>query len=138
MDHWAGSGAIGVLLRGKSVSRCYVDYAFGVQFFDEGDQATIRIEGRFTVRLAGAHYTLSPDQHQDLGHALDLLGKSVEDATATEGGELVVRFTDRTELVVPPGADYEAWELVGPGHVLIVSLPGGGLACWNAGTQSGA
>ncbi len=33
---------------------------------------------------------------------------------------------------VPVGQDYEPWELVGPGGVRVVSLPGGDLAVWRA------
>ena len=36
-------------LKGKQVSRCYVDFAFGIQFFEQ-EEVEIRIEGRFYLR----------------------------------------------------------------------------------------
>jgi Family of unknown function (DUF6188) len=42
----------------------------------------------------------------------------------------VVRFVGGNELRVPSSDDYEAWTLVGPDGLRLVSMPGGELAIW--------
>ena len=58
-----------------------------------------------------------------------LLGATVTAAVVDTGGELTIGFgTDR--LVVPCTDMYESWQLKSDDDLLIVSMPGGGLAIW--------
>jgi uncharacterized protein DUF6188 len=50
----------------------------------------------------------------------------VERAVAASDATLRVDFDDGFSLVNPPEAEVEAWELRGPGCVLLVGTPGGG------------
>ncbi|HUZ15143.1 MAG TPA: DUF6188 family protein [Gaiellaceae bacterium] len=56
----------------------------------------------------------------------------VKRAVAARDATLRVEFDDGFSLVNPPEADVEAWELRGPGYVLLVGTPGGGQpAVWD-------
>ena len=117
-------------LRGKTVSRCIVDTAFGIDFIEGGKRSTIRIESRFLLRALGADRSLSIDRVDEMGKALVLIGKTVTKALARSDGALGVTFEDGTVLSVPPDPSMEAWEFAGPDRSVVVSLPGGGLSTW--------
>ena len=123
-------------LRGKTVSRCIVDSALGIDFIEDGKRSTIRIESRFRIRGLGADKSLSIDQVEDMGKALGLIGKTVTKALARSDGALGVTFEDGTVLSVAPDPSTEAWEFAGPDRSVVVSLPGGGLSTWVEVQQS--
>ncbi|MGH2356195.1 MAG: DUF6188 family protein [Chloroflexota bacterium] len=125
-------------LQGRTVSRCSVDAGFCLEFLEDSEATTIRIEGAFRVRSDEQEREFSPARHVDLGPALDLIGKTVAEATVGHDGSLDVRFADGTRLMVAADARFEAWELTAPGGRLIVSLPGGGAATWGAETPEDA
>jgi hypothetical protein len=52
--------------------------------------------------------------------------KVIASATADNRSNLEVRFEDGSGLDAGPDEDYENWELVGPGNLNLVGLPGGG------------
>jgi hypothetical protein len=63
-------------------------------------------------------------------------GARVERAVASSESTLQIDFDDGVSVVSPPAADAEAWEVRGPGHVLVVALPGGGEpAIWDSTSQ---
>ena len=117
-------------LRGKTVSRCIVDSALGIDFIEKGERSTIRIERPFLLRALGADKSLSIGRVEDMGKALLLIGKTVSKALARGDGALGVVFEDGTVLSVPPDALSEAWEFAGPDRSGVVSLAGGGLSTW--------
>ncbi|MHA7194428.1 DUF6188 family protein [Paenarthrobacter nitroguajacolicus] len=49
-----------------------------------------------------------------------------------EAGALHMEFSDGSTIDVLPDERYEAWTLAGPDGLLLVSLPGDGLAIWSA------
>ncbi len=60
----------------------------------------------------------------------------VERAVATGDSTLQIDFDDGVSVVTPPADDAEAWEVRGPGHVLVVALPGGGEpAIWDSTSE---
>ena len=63
-------------------------------------------------------------------------GARVQRAEANRDSTLRIEF-DRGASVVNPAADeVEAWEVRGPGHVLLVALPGGGEpAIWDSTSE---
>ena len=119
-------------IRGRSVSRCYVDSAFGVQFFEGEEEVTIRIECPFRLTYSGTEWVLSPERLVELGRALVIMWKTVKEATAFQDGSLELIFDDGIRLSVTPDPDYEAWEIVAPNGFRVVCMPGGGLAVWAA------
>lgn len=60
----------------------------------------------------------------------------VERAVATDESTLQIDFDGGVSVVSPPADDAEAWEVRGPGHVLVVALPGGGEpAIWDSSSE---
>jgi len=61
---------------------------------------------------------------------------SVVRAVAASDATLRIDFDDGFSLVNPPEAEVEAWELRGPGYVLLIGTPGGGApAVWDATSE---
>lgn len=60
--------------------------------------------------------------------------KVVAEARAFDDGRLEIVIQDGFRLSVVPESEsaYEAWNVTGPGGVLIVSTPGGELALWGS------
>ena len=60
----------------------------------------------------------------------------VERAVATGDSTLQLGFEGGVSVAKPPADDAEAWEVRGPGHVLVVALPGGGEpAFWDSSSE---
>ena len=60
----------------------------------------------------------------------------VERAIASGDGTLQLGFGGGVSVTKPPADDAEAWEVRGPGHVLVVALPGGGEpAIWDSSSE---
>lgn len=123
-DYWV------VPLEGKTVTRCLVDHAFGLELWEREGTTTIRIEGGFVFQEPGREYQLSPAQPTALGPALSTIGKTIASAKVCKDGCLEVHFADGGTLSVKPDVAYEAWEIVGPGGLRMVCTPGGSLSIW--------
>ena len=67
-----------------------------------------------------------------------LLVNQAADATIGEDRQLTLRFAGGTTLTVPPDDKYEAWQLRDDTGLLIVCMPGGGLAVWSPDQPSAA
>jgi hypothetical protein len=72
---------------------------------------------------------LNPER-QDVAAGLALFNVEVTSAVAFKSGQLRMVFGDGHMLKVDPDPRYEAWTVTGPDRMLVVSLPGGGLAVW--------
>jgi len=117
-------------LVGRAVTRCLVDYAFGLQFWSPEADFELRIEGLFSLREpSGEELLMMPEDTSSLGPALRLFQREVSSARAFKDGRLEVVFSDGSALQVAPDQQYEAWEFAGNGQRL-VSTPGGELAVW--------
>ena len=123
-NHWI------VPLQGKTVTRCLVDHAFGMELWEREGITTIRIEGDFVVKGHGGEHQLSPACPTALGPALSTLGKAVTSAKAYKDGCLTVHFADGSILSVKPDAAYEAWEIAGTEGLRVICTPGGSLSIW--------
>ena len=66
---------------------------------------------------------------EGLALLVPLLNAEVEAVTADDAGGLLLTLGGTT-LRCPGGVEFEAWNVSGPGGVLVVSTPGGGLATW--------
>ena len=123
-DHWV------VPLQGKTVTRCLVDHAFGIELWERDRITTIRIEGDFVFQGSGGAHRLSPASPTTLGPALSTLGQAIASARAYKDGCLEVRWADGSTLSVKPDAEYETWEIAGPEGLRVVCTPGGRLSLW--------
>ena len=60
----------------------------------------------------------------------------LERAEVNRDSTLRLDFEDGVSLANPPADEVEAWEVRGPGHVLLVALPGGGEpAIWDSSSE---
>ena len=123
-DHWV------VPLQGKTVTRCLVDHAFGMELWERDGTTTIRIEGDFVLKGYGGEHLLSPASPTALGPALSTFGQVIAAVRAYKDGCLEVHFADGSMLSVKPDAAYEAWEIAGTGGLRVVCPPGGSLSIW--------
>ncbi len=125
-------------LAGRSVERVCIDFA--VTLVITGG-LELRIEQPFVIEGAdGSEALLVPEGDPDrLAAAVTLARREVATAEAFKDGHLEIGFADGAHLEVPADEGFEAWELVGPGGLRTVSLPGGDLAVWRAegDSQSG-
>jgi hypothetical protein len=115
-------------LEGREVTQCCVDYEMRFRFWKaDNDTAEVRLP-RFRLREPdGTEHVLEVEKdRRALAPALDCFGKAVERALAWKDGRLELAFTDGTLIEVAPHEQFEAWQVTGPGRIMVVCLPGGG------------
>ncbi|MEV6849556.1 DUF6188 family protein [Actinoplanes sp. NPDC051411] len=119
--------------RGLTVSQIQVDFAFGLVF---DDLCAVRISN--TATLGWVNVAEKPEKivldpgRQDVAAALVLFNAEVKSAVAFKSGALRIVFGDGHLLQVKSDPDCEAWTVTGPDGMLMVSLPGSGLAVWRS------
>jgi hypothetical protein len=118
-------------LAGRVISQCLVDFAFSLAIFGDDHDSFLRIEEAFTLDRGESSVRLNPGEPSSLGPALALHNKLVTSAHVSQGGALVVSFSDNTRLKVRPNATYEAWEFNASTGLKVVCMPGGELAIWD-------
>lgn len=128
-DHWV------LPIGGYRVTRCeFEHYDFCLDLVGPAPDDVYRLFfGTFTYHGAdGLASVLVPDNsRQGFAPSLAEHGLTVTRAVAHKNGRLEIAFTDGSALSVEPDPKYEAWDLRGPRHFLVVSTPGGGLAVWS-------
>ena len=115
------------------VTQCRLDDAFSLIITVEPTKAfEIRIEQPFIVSKGREDCTLDPEGDPvDIAPALHVLRRTIEQAIAFKTGSLELTFDHDLTLCVAEDEDYEAWSIVGPDGLMLVSTPGGGLAIWS-------
>ncbi|MBV8527085.1 MAG: hypothetical protein JOZ75_02085 [Candidatus Dormibacteraeota bacterium] len=106
-----------------------MDLAFTLELERETSRATLRIEGRFTLRMpAGREVQLDPENDAaGLGPALALCRATLETSDAHPDGSLALLFANGASVMVPPDPEFEAWTLTISDGSMMVSGPGGRL-----------
>lgn len=120
-------------LGGREVTQCQIDYAVTLVLGDADGSFYVTIEQPFWLAASSERdeVMLVPEGPSEaLGPALALLHESVARAVAYKDGRLEMDFVEGAKLRVPVGEKFEAWNLVGPDGLRLVSLPGGELAVW--------
>jgi hypothetical protein len=122
-------------LTGKSLQSVLVEYTLRLQF---SDVYFIVIESPFNLDSYDRSVSLSPEEDSDEAFQpiRELVGQTVDEATADEAGALRVRFSGGALLQVPADEAYEAWSVSGPNGALVVCTPGGKLAIWSENSES--
>ena len=130
-DHWV------LPLEESHVEQCRVDYAFSLIVGSSSSGSfEVRIEQPFTLKGLGDERGFDPEGDPgQMASAMHLLRKRVHGAIAFKDGTLELSFDDGLVLHVPCGERVEAWSVVGPAGLRIVSLPGGDLAVWKPGRE---
>lgn len=121
-------------LSGQTLTAVRLDDA-GILFLTIGEGWLVAVENDYELSgPTGLQRTLDGVE-DDMVHALTAVtGSEVESFRVRPDGGLVIGVRG-LQLAVPPSPDYESWNVVGPEHVRVVSMPGGGLATW--GVTSG-
>jgi phage baseplate assembly protein gpV len=124
-------------LDGTAVQSVLVEYSVRMQL---SDGSVIVIESPLTLNTPDESFAISPedDNEQALEPIHQLVGRSVDHATAASSGALRVTFDDGAILDVQPDAAYEAWSVAGPNGALVVCTAGGKLAVWSAQPNANA
>lgn len=119
-------------LVGCSVGQCCVDWAVTLRFGQADAAFELRIEQPFVLVLpGGAEVLLDPENDPvGLGPVLACTRTAVTEAVAYDDGSIELSFVDGSSVRVPGSPEYEAWGLVGPAGLRVVSLPGGELTVW--------
>jgi hypothetical protein len=118
-------------LSGKRLQSVLVEYTVSMQL---SDVYFIVIESPFTLEVHGDSFSLSPEEESDdaLEALRQLVGRTIEGATADAAGALHVIFEGGARLTVEPDPACEAWSVSGPDGALVVSTPGGKLTTWKS------
>lgn len=123
-------------LRGLAVTKVSVDFQLT---FLLGSEAWIILECPFRLGQGpagsdGLQKMVDPGR-QDVAAALALFGAKVLSAVAFKAGSLRLVFDSGLHLNCRSDPSFEAWQVVGPGGWRFVSMPGGELAVWPAGSE---
>lgn len=103
-----------------------VDHQVRFQF----GETEVMIESPFTLLAQGQEYESDPEHREGLGPVLALYPDSLRTLVVDQDGTLRLDWESGAALTVPPDPRFEAWQVSGPGHRLIVCTPGGSLAVW--------
>ncbi|WP_149830873.1 DUF6188 family protein [Streptomyces tailanensis] len=122
-------------LRGLAVTKISVDFQLT---FLLDSEAWVVVECPFRLGQGSAgsddlHKMLDPGR-QDVAAALALFGAKVLSAVAFKAGSLRLVFDSGLHLNCRADPSFEAWQMAGPEGWRFVSMPGGELAVWPAGT----
>jgi len=124
-----------ILLESFVVSRCYLDYAFGIQFFRDEFNIDIRIEGVFVFNDGSIKMHCDPSIKSTVGPALEVFGLAVQNISAFKTGCLEISFENQKRIFIPSDKNYESWQISSSNGLLIVSLPLEGVAIWSPPDQ---
>ena len=69
-------GDIDLRLRGRAVSRLFIDHRLGLEFLEHGVETTLVVGGRSRLKHGGAWLELSADNSQEVGKASILVRKT--------------------------------------------------------------
>ena len=100
-------------IEGRTVTRCYIDFAFGIELWTREDYFSIRIGGKFMYEDKNGQSLLSPDDPVALCPAVNVFNSQIVSAIAFKTGKLVVDFSNNARISVEADDKYEAWTLVG-------------------------
>jgi len=119
-------------LSGKTLTSVELDDA-GILFLGTAGGWLVSVENDYElIDPGGRQSTLDGAEGTMVGTLTGLVGDAVTAFRIDGDGGLSICVGD-VELRVPSSPDYESWNVVGPNHERVVSMPGGELATWGAG-----
>ena len=118
-------------IRGRSVVSQEIEYTVAmcltVEYF-------IRLDGPFTLALHDRRIAISPetDPPEHFDPVRDLVGQVITESVVDDSGVLSISFDTGARIVCVPDGQYESWTMTGPRGMMVVSMPSGKLAIWDA------
>ena len=121
--HWS--------LSGHRVTQIAVDLTSArIQSWALDASLELRLGTAFILRLAdGTERRVDPDLPEQLAPLLTLLNRVIETLVVSRRGDLVVSFSDGTEIRIASHPKLEAFEIQGGGAlegIAYIAVPGGG------------
>ncbi len=133
-DHWI------IDLKSGKVTQVCLDYALTLVVGDDvsGDTYEIRIEGPAHLHHQdGGSDTVDPASFPSGGtEAIRMLHKVVLQILVFKAGGLKLVLGGGLTLSAHASPEFEAWSVVGPGKLRLVSSAGGGVAVWRGQAES--
>jgi len=129
------AGPLELPLADARVTQVRSDHAFSLVLDEEppGRQWIVRVEGPFSL-ADGEHRTATFGENarpSAWGEAIDaLLHATLVTGSVAPDGTLTLSFDRGQRMEVLPQEQWEAWQVTGPGEVLVVCGPGGQLSRW--------
>lgn len=115
----------------SEVTRCCFDYGTSLLFLRDHEDYELRLQTSFSLVTSTGIHQIEPEDLSTVAVMLRVIRLEVAHAACSGEGALSISFTDGTAIHVEPDPRYEAWTFNGPNGLLIVALPGGGLAIWD-------
>lgn len=122
------SGSIVLSIRNEDVTQLRFDFAFSLVT----SGSTIRIETPFQLTSDDARAWIVDPEASDQPVQLLRLRHSSLDADCFENGSLSLRSSSGFHVDVWADRNFEAWSLTRENGEMVVSLPGGGVANFEA------
>lgn len=117
-------------LTGQALSAVRLDDEAKILFLTIGDGWLLAVGNDYELHAPeGVKRTLDGAEDAMVSTLAALVGHDLQSFDVRPDGGLVIGVGG-LQLLVPPSPDYESWNVVGPDHVRVVSMPGGGLATW--------
>ncbi len=118
-------------LQSRSVSRLYVDAGVDIQFFEDGSETAIRIDGPLAVVTENPRPFRRFDDEESYTPAMGVFGKIVVSGSALRKERMLeVVFHPGVWFQVEPQPNPDGWGPAGSKGVVIVCMPGSEMAIW--------
>lgn len=97
-----------------------IDHQTRLQF----EATEIVVESPFVLQHGDATYPLDPRERAGLGPVLALYPDTLVEAAVDDEASLRLHFASGASITVWQNPHYEAWQVSGPDHYLVVCPPG--------------
>lgn len=119
------------ILKGHRVTQLLVDLSsFRFQTWSLQASAEIRVGAPFQFEEPdGVRRTIDPEEPQQLGPVLNILGRDIDALTISRAGTLAVQLSDGSRITIDSHPRHAAWEIQGAGAMegmQYLAQPGGG------------
>ncbi|MGU3435104.1 DUF6188 family protein [Actinomycetes bacterium M1A6_2h] len=91
----------------------------------------LQIENHVQIEAGESSFSFTPAPDVEQAHEIARVMSGTIESSSAQSGILSVTLISGTELIVHPDADFEAWNITGPGGFRVVCMPGGEMATWS-------
>ena len=125
-------GIYEIPIQSRSVSRLFVQSGFDIQLFEDGSEATIRIDNPIAVVTENPRPLVRLASEDEYVPALGVYGKIVISASGVRAGEKTIEivFHRGVRFWVEPRYTPDAWGPYGSKGLIVICMPGSEMAVW--------